>query len=205
MCCGPYDDGMNKRAIVFSLAALVVAAPTASWAQVGGGIKAGINLANVNGFNDPGTDLSQRTGLIGGVFMTFGIAPVVAIQPEVLFSMQGTKLHFNDGVDSDATAKIDYIQIPVLLRIGNSGGDKASVYAVVGPTLGILFRANQDGVDFKDDLKKSQLGLAAGVGVTLTRFLAEARYTFDLQDFNKPVAGDNRRNRVISFMLGVVF
>jgi opacity protein-like surface antigen len=197
---------MNKRGLFVCLAAIVLAGPSTSWAQVGGGIKAGINLANVKGFNDAGTDPSQRTGLIGGVFMTFGLAPVVAIQPEVLFSMQGSKLHFTSGsVDTDATAKIDYIQVPVLLRLGNSGGDKASIFAVVGPTLGILVNASQEGVDFKDDLKKTQVGMAAGVGVTLTRFLAEARYTFDLTDFNKPAAGDNRRNRVISFMVGVVF
>ncbi len=197
---------MNKRAILFTLAMVAFVSPATSWAQVGGGIKAGLNLSSVKGFNDPGTSSSQRTGLAAGVFATFGIAPIVAIEPEVLFSMQGTKLHFTSGsVSSDATAKIDYLQVPVLLRIGNSGGDTASLYAVVGPTVGILLSANSNGIDFKDQLKKTQVGVAAGVGVTLTRFLAEARYTYDLSDFNKTSTGGSRRNRVVSFLIGLVF
>lgn len=199
-------NGMNKRMLFVCLAAAVLAVPAASEAQVSGGIKAGINLASVKGFNDPGTDPSQRTALTGGVFMTFGVTPVIGIQPEVLFSMQGSKLHFDDGgVDSDATAKLDYIQIPIQLRIGNSARDKASVYALVGPTIGILVRANQEGVDFKDDLKSAQVGLTAGVGVSLTRFLIEARYTQDLNDFNKASTGTSQKNRVASFLIGFVF
>lgn len=198
--------GMNKRAILFSLAALVVATPAASWAQVSGGIKAGINVANINGFNDPGTDPSQRTALTGGVFMTFGVTPMIGIQPEVLLSMQGSKLHFSSGgVQSDATAKLDYIQIPIQVRIGNSARDKASFYALAGPTIGILVRANQEGVDFKDDVKSAQVGLTGSVGVTLTRFLIEARYTQDLNDFNKASTGTSQKNRVASFLIGFVF
>lgn len=197
---------MNKRAVLFSLVALVLASPAISWAQVGGGIKAGLNLSSIKGFNDPGDSSSQRTGIAAGVFMTFGVAPIVAIQPEVLFSMQGSRLHFTSGgVKSDATAKIDYLQVPVLLRIGNSGGDTASVYGIVGPTVGILLSAKQGSVDFKDELKQSQVGVVAGVGVTLTRFLAEARYTYDLSDFNKTSTANGQRNRVISFLVGVVF
>jgi hypothetical protein len=197
---------MNKRALFVCLAAALLAIPATSSAQVSGGIKAGINIANVNGFNDPGTDPSQRTALTGGVFMTFGVTPVIAIQPEVLFSMQGSKLHFTNGtVQSDATAKIDYIQVPIQLRIGNSARDKASFYALAGPTIGILVRADQEGVDFKDDLKRAQIGLTGSVGVTLTRFLIEARYTQDLNDFNKASTGTSQKNRVASFLIGFVF
>lgn len=197
---------MNKRALFISLATLLLAVPATSMAQVSGGIKAGINLSNIKGFNDPGTDPGQRTALTGGVFMTFGVTPFVGIQPEVLFSMQGSKLHFTSGsVESDATAKIDYIQIPIQLRIGNSARDKASFYALAGPTIGILVRANQDGVDFKDDLKRAQVGLTGSVGVTLTRFLVEARYTQDLNDFNKTSTGTSQKNRVASFLIGFVF
>ena len=198
---------MNKRALLFSLAAILLASPATSFAQVGGGVKAGINLSSIKGFNDPGDSTSQRTGIVAGGFLTFGLAPIVAIQPEVLFSMQGSKLHFTSGgVKSDATAKIDYLQVPVLLRIGNSGGDTASLYGIVGPTVGILLSANQNGVDFKDELKRTQVGVVAGVGVTLTRLLAEARYTYDLSDFNKTsTANNSQRNRVISFLVGVVF
>lgn len=48
--------------------------------------------------------------------------------------------------------------------------------------------------------------MVGGVGVSLTRLLLEARYTFDLVDLNKvdqPTGA--HKNRVISFIAGVVF
>lgn len=199
---------MNKRIIFLSgvaLAALLAATPAS--AQVGGGIKAGINVSSIDGINNANTSSSQRTGLVVGGFMTFGLNNVVAFEPEVLFSMQGSKLHLTSGgVSSDATAKLDYVQIPLLLRIGNTAKDRASFYAVAGPTVGLLIRANQNGVNIKSGLQKADVGVVAGVGVTLTRVLFEARYTFDLRDLNKVEAPSGaQKHRVISLLVGLVF
>ena len=49
------------------------------------------------------------------------------------------------------------------------------------------------------------MGLTGSVGVTLTRFLVEARYTQDLNDFNKTSTGTSQKNRVASFLIGFVF
>jgi hypothetical protein len=144
---------------------------------------------------------------VAGGFLTAGLAPLIAIQPEVLFSMQGSKLHVGPfGISTDATAKLDYVQVPVLLRIGNSGKDTASVYGLVGPTFGLLMRAHQDGVDIKDQLKNTDVGVAVGVGVSLSRLFAEGRYTHGLTDLNKveKPSGANR-NRVISIFVGLAF
>jgi Outer membrane protein beta-barrel domain len=185
----------------------VAACSTPAWAQVGGGIKAGVNLASLSGFNDGGNSSSERTGLVAGGFLTVGLAPMMAIQPEVLFSMQGSKLHFSEsGIATDATTKLDYVQIPVLLRIGNSGRDTASIYGLFGPTFGLLMRADQEGVDVKDELKNTDMGLAVGAGMSLSRLFAEARYTYGLTDLNKveEPSGANR-NRVISIFIGLAF
>jgi Outer membrane protein beta-barrel domain len=190
---------------VFVMAVASISTP--AWAQVGGGIKAGVNLASISGFNDEGDSTSQRTGLVVGGFLTAGLAPMLALQPEVLFSMQGSKLHFSDsGIATDATAKLDYLQVPVLLRIGNSGKDAASVYGIAGPTFGFLMSADQDGEDVKDQLKNTDIGMAVGVGVSLSRLLAEGRYTYGLTDLNKVAepSGANR-NRVISIFIGLAF
>lgn len=185
----------------------ILCTPTLASAQVSGGIKAGINLANVKGFNDNTASTSQRTGLIAGGFLTFGLSPVIAFQPELLFSMQGTKLHFsNSGVDTNATRKLDYLQLPLLLRIGTNSKDHASVYAIAGPTIGVLIRATDNGTNVKSSFKRSDVGVVAGVGVTLTRVLLEARYTFDLVDFNKVATpSGSHKNRVVSFLVGVTF
>jgi hypothetical protein len=186
----------------------VVMSTAPAWAQVGGGIKVGVNLATVSGFNDADNSTSQRTGLVAGGFLTVGLLPMIALQPEVLFSMQGSKLHVGtSGISTDATAKLDYIQVPVLLRIGNSGKAGASLYGVVGPTFGVLMRAtDQDGQDIKSELKNTDVGVVVGAGVSLSHFLAEARYTYGLTDLNKveDPSGANR-NRVISVFVGLIF
>ena len=144
---------MNGRLTVGVVMAVVLYSTTAL-AQVGGGIKVGVNLASVSGFNDAEESTSQRTGLVAGGFVTVGLVPLIAFQPEVLFSMQGSQFHFDiSGVTTDSTAKLDYIQVPVLLRLGNSGKSSAGLYAIVGPTFGILASATQDDEDIKDELK----------------------------------------------------
>lgn len=191
---------MRKRFILGSMLIVALTSSTAAWAQVGGGIKVGVNLATLSELNDVST--TERVGVTAGGFMTFGLAPLIAFEPEVLFSMQGSKLHFGTSgtiVSSDVTAKLDYVQVPLLLRIGNSGKAGASLYAVAGPTFGILVR--DQGV--ADQLKSTDLGVAVGAGVTVSRLLLEARYTAGLTDFNK--GGTVYKNRVLSLLVGLNF
>ena len=90
-------------------------------------------------------------------------------------------------------------RVPLLLRLGNSGKAAASLYAVAGPTFGILVR-NQ-GV--ADQLKNTDVGVVVGAGVTLSRLLLEGRYTAGLTDFNK--GGTVYKNRVLSLLVGLNF
>jgi len=190
---------MSRRFVFGGMLIAVVMSSTPAWAQVGGGIKVGLNLATVAGFNDPDASTSQRTGLVAGGFVTVGLVPMIALQPEVLFSMQGSKLHVGtSGVSTDATVKLDYIQVPLLLRVGNSGKAGASLYGVVGPTFGLLVRATENDQDIKSQLKSADVGVVVGAGVTLSRFLVEGRYTYGLTDLNKvkEPSGSNQ-NRVM--------
>lgn len=197
---------MNTRILFSSLVISTLMFASTASAQVGVGIKAGVNLATIDGFNDANASATQRTGVVFGGHMTFGLSPMFAFQPEVLFSMQGTKLHFTaGGVSSDATTKVDYVQVPLLLRLGNSSKDHASVYAVAGPSLGFLVRASQGDIDIKDNLKSTDVGIVTGVGVSVTRLQFEARYTWGLMDLNKTESGGSKQNRVLSFLVGLVF
>ena len=191
---------MRKRLLVAGFVVAALTSPTAAWAQVGGGVKVGVNLARLSGFNDATT--TQRVGITAGGFLTVGLAPMIAFEPEVLFSMQGSRLHFGTSgsvVSSDVTAKLDYIQVPLLLRVGTSGKHGVSLFVVGGPTVGIL--ARKQGV--VDDLKSTDLGVVVGAGVSISRLLLEARYTTGLTDFNK--GGTVYKNRVLSMLVGLTF
>lgn len=157
---------MKTRLIFGGILIMALTCSTTAWAQtLGGGVKVGVNFATVSGINDPGLTTSQRVGLVAGGFLTLTLAPMVAFEPEVLLSMQGTKLHRSgSGVSGDSTAKVDYVQVPLLLRLGPTGKDRASAYVVVGPTLGVLRqakeeRSGQPDEDFKDQLKSTGVGL----------------------------------------------
>jgi len=180
---------MNKA--LFSCAALVLTLTTSSIASaqgVSGGIKAGVNFASVSGSDD---DPDTRIGSMAGAFVTIGQG-LLALQPEVLFSMQGSKFTFG-------TAKVDYFQVPVLLRIGSSAKNKASVYGLVGPTFGVRIR--EEGWD--DPIKRSDVGATAGVGFTVSRLLVEGRFTAGLTDFSEGTTA--YKHRVWSLLAGFVF
>jgi hypothetical protein len=168
---------------------MILSAPAIAWAQVGGGIKAGANFARVSGADDD--DIGDRIGFVAGLFLTTNQG-LIAVQPEVIFSMQGTKFSFG-------TAKVDYVQVPILLRVGSSSKNKASIYGLVGPAFGLLVQDD----NWSDPIKRSDVGIVVAGGVTFSRLLAEARYTAGLTDFSK--GSTAYKNRVFSLMAGFVF
>jgi hypothetical protein len=154
-----------------------------SFAQgISGGVKAGLNLANQK-YSGDGISLDTKTkpGLHAGVFALFLLNEKFGIQPEVLFSMQGSRWDF--GGD-DAKLKFNYIAIPVLFRYNIT--DMISVHA--GPQFGILASAkieDEDGdeEDIKDSFKGTDFGAAGGAEVELPNGLGfGARYVIGLSN-----------------------
>ncbi|HUR21619.1 MAG TPA: porin family protein [Vicinamibacterales bacterium] len=180
---------MKKPLFSSAVLLLTLATSTVAGAQtMSGGLKAGVNFAKVSGSDD---DPGQRIGWTAGAFLTVG-GGLVALQPEVLFSMQGSKFTFG-------TATVDYFQVPVLLRIGSSPKNKASFYGLVGPSFGVRIR--EEG--WADPIKRSDVGITAGAGFTVSRLLVEARYTAGLTDFSEGTTA--YKHRVWSLLGGFHF
>jgi len=76
---------------------------------------------------------------VGGVFATvpLGAAQHWFVQPELLYSQQGHRLH-NDATDYNATFRADYLKLPLLLGITHGG-----FFAAVGPQVGYLTDARR--------------------------------------------------------------
>lgn len=179
---------MKKQLLSCAILVLVLTSATPAWAQVGGGFKAGVNFANVSGSDD---DPGRRIGWTAGAFLVTNQG-LVAVQPEVLFSMQGTKFDVDE-------ATVDYFQVPVLLRIGSSSKEKASFFGLVGPSFGVRIRDE----GWSDPIKRTDVGLVVGAGFTVSRFLIEARYTAGLTDFSEGSVA--YKHRVVSVLGGFVF
>jgi hypothetical protein len=171
-----------------------------SQAQMAGldiGVTAGINLATVAGDDDEGA--KNLTGFMVGVSFISRMTDMFAFQPEIAYSVKGSKFE-ESGEDSEL--KGTYIDFPLLAKIslGTAMGEsRPALY--VGPYAGfnIGCRATAVGVtvdceDIGIDPKTVDFGLVGGVGMDFGRMNVFARYQFGLTN----LADDfDAKNRVI--------
>lgn len=137
------------------------------------GVKGGLNLSTV-----VGGDVENTKSLVGfhvGGFAEIKVVEKFFIQPELLYSAQGTKFDGPFGEDFDT--KLNYLNIPVLAKYYIV--EKFSVEA--GPQLGILLSAKADGEDIKDYSRSVDFGFNVGAGYNFTDNLSIGlRYTIGL-------------------------
>src|SRR5690606_29952367 len=83
------------------------------------GVKAGVNLANIQG-DDVG-ELDSRTSFHLGLFLEIPISERFSFQPEVLYSGQGFTAVSRDqdnifDVDDNVEYQLSYIQVPLMAK-----------------------------------------------------------------------------------------
>jgi Outer membrane protein beta-barrel domain len=121
------------------------------------GLKAGASLTTFSGKDAEG--MESKIGAHGGVVAELGITDNFAIQPEVLFSMKGSK----DGEIDDLRINQSYIDVPVLFKVKADG-----LFFELGPQVGFLvgskLKADDISVDIKEAFKTVDFGYAAGLG-----------------------------------------
>ena len=79
---------MKKIILPFILFFLVSAALVNAQSNLRIGPTIGLNFANIGG-KDASSNLSSRTGLYIGGFMTYQFSDLLALQPEIVYSMKG--------------------------------------------------------------------------------------------------------------------
>ncbi|TXE09893.1 PorT family protein [Seonamhaeicola algicola] len=99
------------------------------------GIKFGYNLAAVS--FDGETETSQRHGFHAGFYGESFLSEALALQIEVLYSQQGYEL--NDG-SGTFTQKLDYINMPLLLKIYPDN----NFYLEAGPQVGLAINHKEE-------------------------------------------------------------
>ncbi len=174
------------------------------------GITGGVNSSTIGG-NDFG-DASRRTGFMAGVLLVLPVAPSIAIEPEFLYSSKGVT---GNDTDVDATLKMDYVEVPVLLRVEvpTSGGVKPFLYG--GPAVSFKARCKIEvsgqGVNINSNcdelespgmkLKTVDYGLVGGGGLAFDvggrTFSIGARYDHSL---GKIADASDSKHRVISVL-----
>ena len=174
---------------VVSLASLQVAY---GQVQIGIGLKGGLNFASLNGVNSPSAAYSNSTGYHAGAYFLFKFTKI-GIQPEIIFSKQGHS--FTTG-GKDYTDNIDYINIPIMLKLYLAGGFNLQA----GPQFGFLSKASGNlisssgtitsGQDIKSLMQTTDVSVGVGLGWDLPFGLnLGARYNIGVSDINKYTGG----------------
>jgi Outer membrane protein beta-barrel domain len=105
---------------VYSIVLCLVlgSATVAAAQQPAVGVKAGFNVANVQyEGEDANVNLDRRTGFVGGLFLLWPVDTRLALQLEALYSQKGAT--FDQGV-LEGKAKIDFVDVPILLRVSSA-------------------------------------------------------------------------------------
>jgi hypothetical protein len=185
---------MKKTNLVIVML-LLTASGAFAQTQFAVGIKGGPNFANINTSESLGANYDNRTGWNAGAFVLIR-GERIGFQPEVLFSQQGTKFHYNTN-SPELKANFSYVNIPLIVKLYTVAG----INLQVGPQIGLLtsaeredFATGQSGPitkqDVKDDFKKTDFSLALGLGWDLPLgFSIDGRYNWGLSDINDGASG----------------
>lgn len=204
---------MKRLILITGLFALFSFSAKAQLFSVDYGAKLGLNLANLSGVEG---NNSIKPGFHAGLFTELGFGSF-AIQPEVVYSIQGTQEKI-DMDEASGTVKVNlgYVNFPVMAKYYIADGFNIQA----GPQLGILataktkFSAKSGGEDFsesediKDEIKSTDIGASFGLGykVPLVGLQIDARYNLGLTDINAVGGdGDAIKNNVIQLSVGYRF
>lgn len=179
------------------------------------GIKGGVQFSNL--YVDDVHDEKAKLGFQGGLYFKNQITSFFALQPEILYSLKGTELEYDNILFGSGTYRynLGYIEVPVLavVSIGNF-----SIHA--GPYIAFLTNANIKDVDDdgdidevaeldRDDFNTVDYGIAGGVGFDFLSGTIGLRYNYGLNEIGKEdLAGEltkNSKNSVVTLYAGFHF
>jgi hypothetical protein len=208
--------------LVLSAATVLVAA-TATAGAVGFGFKGGLSVATLRGSlpSDAVVQNSSKLGLGVGAWVAIPLGPTLSLQPELNYVQKGTSLGSIDLTDpfgaiigtAEVLEAVDYLELPVLLRVSFPGAGRLSPYLVGGPVVGFLMSQQlriTGTISFGTDIdffKSTDLGAALGAGLELGRGpfrgTFETRYTMGLTSAGENLYSSDARNGAFLITLGL--
>jgi Outer membrane protein beta-barrel domain len=175
------------------------------------GAKAGVTFGTLSFDPDDGADVGYRVGLAAGGFVALPVGSRLTIQPEGLFNQKGSK---TDDEGLETTIKLDYIEVPVLVKYALTHGGQRSIFVFGGPSAAFKVRSRATAsfgdttidLDEDENIEDFEFGIVAGGGIDFGKWSIDGRYAFGLSDLNRDDSeGVTIRNRAISILAGVRF
>jgi hypothetical protein len=183
----------------------LIAAPARLVAQVEFGIKGGASFGNISNKGVLPGNLKTRTGFAAGVSLGLG-AQLLGVGAEALFAQR--------GLSSDGTgdAKLDYLDIPVYLKLQVPSPGIAP-FGYVGPQVSFEVNCKNGDLDCSDNgHSTTDYAGVVGAGVKFggsgkVGFTVEARYVYGLKDLKLDTVSSDDSFKTRSFLIlgGLVF
>ncbi len=190
----------------------VIAFP--AFAQLSFGIKGGTNIAEFS-FKDNGTNINQESinGFTFGAVLEIGLGGNIFLQPEAVFIQKGSKVQV---LTEDNKVNVNYLDIPVLLKMKIINSNVFNVNLLAGPSFGLALNGEETmggqtvDVNFggEDGLKRLDLGINAGGGIAANLgsigVFGDVRYLFGVSNISE----DNNReikNKGLNLSVGLMF
>lgn len=214
---------MKLKNLVLAGGMLFAGITTAVAQDINWGVKGGLNYSTLTSEMEPDHIFGYHAGLTA----EFRIAPKFALQPELLYSLEGahSEIEFSDeefSFYSDQKIKLGYINLPVMAKYFVT----PALSLQAGPQVGYLvsakneyeiasdfpddFGMNESGTaDIKDELKKISLGLNFGLGYEFQKLFLQARYHMgltnisDFEDFDEEFEGEMEKIKNAGFQFSV--
>jgi hypothetical protein len=163
----------------FAVIAVLLLIGSASRSEAQGfGIKVGPTFDE---FSDEALDFDTRTGIHAGIFVGGSRDKVLGFQTE--FNWLRKKAETQSGQEF----RIDYLQIPFLLRLnaGSSSANGPALYAIAGPGIELKIADEIEGFTLVDGFEGADVSLLFGGGFEVARIIIEGRYEKGFRRINK--------------------
>lgn len=170
------------------------------------GITAGVTLSDLHSTDS--STFSKLWGGAAGVFASRNFGPTWGLQIEALATQRGAS---DDVSTADASFRLTYLDIPVLLKFGPTTTNRRHFHLFTGPVPGFRLKAgvtdNTSGVsaDLKNNTKTMDFGWTVGAGVEQHAWSLNLRYTMGLTNIREDGQSPEFKNRSGALMVGYRF
>ncbi|HMG16840.1 MAG TPA: porin family protein [Saprospiraceae bacterium] len=184
------------------MVSVILTTATINAQHVNIGLKAGLNVYNIHYDNDPQDD--SRVGWYAGLLGHIHINPRFGIQPELIYSTQGSTHTFGGATNS---TDLGYLNIPVMFQYFFDYGFRVQA----GPQVGFLLSAQSESAGVSEDIKDQLAGVDFAIGLGLSYvhvpsgFGVDIRYNFGLTDISEEDKTFNAYNRGLQFGVFYLF
>jgi hypothetical protein len=150
------------------------------------GIKGGFNVTRL--LDNDAESSVMKPGINGGVFMRIAINDLFSFQPELIYTMKGGKLEYNNFVNGTAQLSMNYLEVPLIavLNITKNINIQGGIYLASLSDVRVRNKGDIGSYNFeeelnKDDFKSFDYGLACGIGVDVDKLSFGIRYDYGIR------------------------